>query len=440
MRIRNLVIAPIVLAVLACGVWWANKHPSASAASKTPASPQLADIAENQITQIDLAKKGGDTITIGREKGKWVLTAPHALPADQDAVSNLASSLSPVSADSIVDAAPKTVGQYGLKQPSLTVTVHEKNGKTAKIIFGGDVPAGSLVYAQVSGKPDVYAVASSERDSFDKTENDLRDKRLLTFDSSKLTRVELTSAKTHMEFGKNNQNDWEILKPGPYRADNSQVEELVTDLSNAKMDLSDDFNPKKVSAAFYSGKHAGTVKVTDSSGSQTLELRKTGDNYYAKSSAVPGIYKLSGNLGSEMDKPVDYFRNKKIFGFGFNDPNKIEVRQGSNSQTYVRSGTDWKRNGKTMDAASVQALIDDLRDLTSTKFLTKGFNSPALSVTVVSNNSKRVETADFSKTKDAYIAKRENEPNTQYALDASSVNDILSASKAIKPAAQPKKK
>lgn len=439
MKIRNLVIAAVVLAVLACGVWWANKHPS-NATSTTPASPQLANIAENQITQIDLEKKGGDTVTIGREKGKWVLTAPHALPADQDTVSNLASSLSPVSADSIVDAAPKTVGQYGLKEPSLTVTVHEKNGKTAKILFGDSVPAGSLVYAQISGKPDVYAVASSERDSFDKTENDLRDKRLLPFDSDKLTRVELSSAKGQMEFGKNNQNDWEILKPGPYRADNSQVQELVTDLSSAKMDLSDGFDPKKASADFYNGKRAGTVKVTDSSGTQTLELRKDGEDYYAKSSAVPGIYKLSGQLGSEMDKPVDYFRNKKIFGFGFNDPNKIEVRQGSKSQTYVRSGTDWKRDGKTLDAASVQALIDDLRDLTSTKFLTSGFTSPALSITVTSNNGKRIETADFSKSKDGYIAKRENEPNTQYALDASSVNDILTANNAIKPATSSKKK
>ncbi|MGH9583451.1 MAG: hypothetical protein ACRD4O_10990, partial [Bryobacteraceae bacterium] len=106
----------------------------------------------------------------------------------------------------------------------------------------------------------------------------------------------------------------------------------------------------------------------------------------------------------------------------------------------VRSGTDWKSNGKTMDPAAVQALIDDLRDLTSTKFLTKGFTNPDLSVTVTSNNGKRVEKAEFSKAANGYIARRENEPNTQYALDASAVNDILSASKAIKPAAHSKKK
>ncbi|MGH9582058.1 MAG: DUF4340 domain-containing protein, partial [Bryobacteraceae bacterium] len=336
MKIRNLVVAAVLLAVLSCVVWWANRHPSAGASKTTSTSPKLANIAEDQIVQIDLKKKNGDTLVIGREKGKWVITEPHDWLADQDAVSTLASSLSPVTADSVVDATPKGLDQYGLATPSLTVTVHEKNGKTAKIFFGDDIPAGSLVYARVPDKPDVYAVSSSVKSSFDKTANDLRDKRLLTFDSNQLTRVELISGKTHMEFGKNNQNDWEIIEPGPYRADSSQVENLINDLGNAKMDLSNDNSGvKKANTAFAEGKPAGTAKVTDSSGTQTLELRKNGGDYYAKSSVVPGVYKLSGDLGSDMDKPVDYFRNKKIFDFGFNDPNKIEVRQSSGVKTYV---------------------------------------------------------------------------------------------------------
>lgn len=440
MKIRNLAIAVVVLAVLCGAVWWANSHPSSANTKTTAASPQLANISEGQITQIDLAKKNGNPVVIGREKGKWVLTAPHALPADQDAVSNLASSLSPVTADSVVEADPKDLSKYGLANPSLAVTVQKKNGKAVKILFGDNVPAGSLVYASIAGKPDVYAVASSERDAFNKSEDDLRDKRLLTFNSNEVTRIELVSGKANMEFGKNNQNDWAILKPGPYRADSSEVDNLVSDLSNAKMDLSsDDTGVKDAAKEFAKGKPAGSVKVTDSSGTQTLELRKDGGDFYAKSSAVPGIYKLSGDLGSDMGKTVDYFRDKKIFDFGFDDPDEIQIQQGSTQATYTHSGTDWKSNGKTMDAASVQALVDDLRDLTSTKFVTKGFAGTDFSVTVTSNKGKRVETADFSKVKDGYIAKREGEPNTQYALDASAVNDILNANKAIKPAATKKK-
>ena len=75
------------------------------------------------------------------------------------------------------------------------------------------------------------------KSSFDKSVNDLRDKRLLTFNSEKLTSLELTTKKSDLTFGKNNQGDWQIVKPGPYRADSFQVEELVRKLGDARMDL-----------------------------------------------------------------------------------------------------------------------------------------------------------------------------------------------------------
>ena len=285
----------------------------------------------------------------------------------------------------------------------------------------------------------MYTVFSSTKSSLDKSLNDLRDKRLLTFDSNKVTGIELIAGKSEMQFGKNNQNEWQIVKPGPYRADNFQVEELLRKLGDAKMDLSgsaDDL--KKVEALYASGQPVGIAKVTDASGTQTLDVRKNKDDYYAKSSVVPGAYKISADLGQEIAKPLDDFRNKKIFDFGFSDPNKIEVQQGASDKTFVRTGSDWKLNGKTMDPGQVQAFIDKLRDLSAAKFVTQGFTAPSVTVTVTSNDGKRVEKVEFAKTNDGYIARRENE-SALYQIDAKTVNDMLDASNAIKPAASTKK-
>ena len=41
-----------------------------------------------------------------------------------------------------------------------------------------------------------------------------------------------------IEFGRNAQKEWQIVKPKPQRADNGQVEELVRKLSDARMDTS----------------------------------------------------------------------------------------------------------------------------------------------------------------------------------------------------------
>lgn len=440
MKPRNLLIAAILLAGLSGVVWWAKKHPQPSAPSATTTtSPKLADIPDAQIQSIDLKKRDGASVDLARQNGKWVITAPESYSADQDAATGVASSLSPLTADSVVDDNPSDLGKYGLKSPSLTVTVHEKDGKSPEILFGDDVPAGSLVYARLGSNPKIYAVSSSVKTSLDKSVNDLRDKRLLTFDSNKLTRADLVSAKSDIEFGKNNQGDWEILKPQPYRADSFQVEELLRKLTDAKMDLSTtETDANKAAAAFASGQPVATAKVTDASGTQTLDVRKDKDDYYAKSSVVKGVYKISSDLGKELDKPIDDFRNKKLFDFGFSDPTKIEVQQGSNATTLTRSGTDWKMSGKTMDPGTVQAFIDKLRDLSAAKFVTSGFSTPEVSVAVTSNDGKRFEKAEFAKTADGYIARRENEP-ALYQLDGKSVSDMLDASKAIKAAAPVKK-
>ena len=433
MKPRNLIVASIVLAALAGGVFWARKHPNTGTdTAATPPVIKLADIPEAQAQQVDLTKKGSPTVTLQRQNGNWAITAPEPYRADQSAVTAVLAALSPLNADSVVEDTPADVTKYGLDTPTVTAFIHEKGGKTDRISIGNDVPAGSLVYARIGSSPKVYALADTVKTALDRGVNDLRDKRLLTFDTNKLTRVEIGSSKGDVEFGKNGSGDWQMIKPRPYRADNFQVEELIRKLGDAKMDLSE-----PPVTGFAAMQPAGGVKLTDASGTQTLEVRKSKDDYYARSSVVKGDYKIASDLGQAVNKSVDDFRNKKIFDFGFSDPNKIDVQlPGSGNKTYALSGTDWKLNGQNMDAGSVQSFIDKLRDLTAAKFVTSGFTTPAATITVV---SKRTEKVEFAKTADGYIARRENEP-TLYQLDTKSVEDMLNAGKSIKPAAASTKK
>jgi hypothetical protein len=438
MKPRSLILAAVVLAALSGAVWWAEKHPE-SGGSSTPATPpatKIADIPQSQIKEIDIAKKGAPVLTLQAENGRWSITSPEQYPADQDAVTSLLSALSPLNADTVVDEKPSSVAQFGLQDPTITVTIHEIDGKTDQFLIGSDVPANSLVYLKLGSKPAVYAVANTFKTSLDKSVNDLRDKRLLTFNTNKLTSLELNSPKGDVAFGKNNQGDWQITKPHPERADSFQVEELLRKLGDAKMDLSASAaDQKNTDAAFAAGAPVGTAKLTDAAGTQSLDIRKDKNDYYARSSVVKGVYKVSSDLGQAVGKPLDDFRNKKIFDFGFSDPTKIEVQQGATTVQLTRSGSDWKMGGKTMDAGSVQNFIDKARDLAATKFVTSGFTTPVATVSITSNDGKRFEKVEFTKTPDGYIGRRENE-TTLYQFDAKAVNDMLVAAKAIKPAAK----
>src|SRR5262249_54730319 len=147
---------------------------------------------------------------------------------------------------------------------------------------------------------------------------------------------------------KNNQNDWQILKPKPLRADGSQVEDLIRKLKDAKMDTAvSDEDAKKAATSFAGGKKVGTATVTDATGNQSLEVRESGADkdktYYAKSSVLEGIYKVPNDVGEALNKGVDDFRNKKLFDFAWSDPTKVQV----GTAVYQKSGDKWTRDSKT---------------------------------------------------------------------------------------------
>jgi hypothetical protein len=260
---------------------------------------------------------------------------------------------------------------------------------------------------------------------------------LLTFDSEKLTRVELNSKGTAIEFGKNNQNEWSIVKPRPLRADNYGVDELVRKLKDARMESTgDDEDAKAAAAKFAAAPRVGVATVTDNSGTQTLEIHKSGEDYYAKSSVVEGVHKVSKDVGEALAKGIEEYRNKKLFDFGFNDPSKLDLSIEGKSYSFVKSGEKWWSNGKEVDVTSIQSLIDKLRELAATKFVETGFTTPVTEITVTSNDGKRVEKVLISKSATGYFARRENEPAI-YELDAKAVEEIGRAAADVKPPSPP---
>jgi hypothetical protein len=436
MKSKGLLAASFLLLVLSAVIWWSNKK--AATAGKTPvetATVKLLNLPEDQIQNIEIKKRTGETLQLQRNDSRWQITAPRLLRADPDAVSSMLSSLSSLSSDRIVEEKATTLDQYGLTQPAIELNIVDKNKKTTKLLIGDDTPAGTAVYAAIAGDPRVFALSSYKKGSFDKSSNDLRDKRLLTFESDKVSSIELTAKKQTIAFGRS-KDQWQIVRPKPFRADGPQVEELLRTLRDAKMDLSESEDDKKLPAAFASGTLFATAKVMDVSGAQELQVRKNKDDFYAKSSAVTGVYKVSTGTGTGLDKGLDDFRNKKLFDFAFADPEKIELHDGPNSYFLTRSGGDWWSNGTKMDPGTVSAFIDKIRDLSASKFPENGFATPVMDLTVTSDGGKRVEKVLFSKNGDNYEAKRENEP-ALYELSASSVSELQKSAAELKPAPAP---
>jgi hypothetical protein len=368
------------------------------------------------------------------------MSSPEPWRVDQGAASGVATAYTGLRYDRVIEEKAADLSGYGLQTPSVELTVTAKDGKSRKLLIGDETPTGTASYAKFADEARVFTIDNSTKTQVDKTAQDFRDKRLLIFDADKLARVELTAKGQLVEFGRNAQKEWQIVKPKPQRADNGQVEELVRKLGDARMDTSlSAEEAAKVASSFASSPRIATATVTDSTGTQTLEVGKKGEDYYARSSAVQGIFKIPADVGAGLNKGLDEFQNKKIFDFGFNDPSLVEVKDGAKTYSFRKSGETWSSNGKSMDVTSVQSLIDKLRDLKATQIRDMGFTTPVLDLAVTSDSGKRVEKVSISKAGDKFLARREGEPSI-YELDSKAVEEIQRAAADVKEPPPPAKK
>jgi hypothetical protein len=445
MKFRNLILASAVLLVLVGGLYWSDhKKPNEGTAKASTDTPAILKLDSGAITKVELKNKDAEPIVLDKNgSGNWQITEPKPMAADQTSVSNALSTLSSLNSERLVDDKASNVKQFGLDPPAAEIDLTEKDNKTQKLLMGDATPTGNAVYAMLVGDPRLFTMPSYEKTSIDKSLNDLRDQRLITIDPDKISRIDLVRKNQEIEFGRS-KDEWQILKPKPLRADDIQVGDLARKLADAKMDLSgSDASGSDVASAFTHATPVVTAKVTDASGTQELQIRKNQigkdkDAYYAKSSVVDGAYKVDASLATALDKGLDDFRNKKIFDFGFNDPDKIEMHSGSKAYFLTKGGNDWwAGNGKKMDQETAESFISQLRDLNASKFVETGFTSPTIDFTVTSDAGKRVESVSIAKAGNNYIAKRANDP-TLYQLDANSVDELQKTADGLKPATSAK--
>jgi hypothetical protein len=435
MKLRGLLIGVALLAVLGGLAWWSERQQKAEE-GKPPkdAPPKLVSIPDDQIQQVEIAKREGAPLTVKRgSSNRWEITSPSALPADQDAVSQMVGSLASLSADRVVEEKAGDLAAFGLAQPASVVTITKKDGKTEKLLLGDDTPLGNGAYAKLASDAKVVTIASYNKTALDKSITDLRDKKLLSFNTDKLTGVEITAKGQTMAFARNKESEWAVVKPAPARADNFQVEELVRKLKELQMQTGQE--ESKVAAEYAKAKPVLTAKVTDSSGVQQLDIRANSSQWFAKSSVRPAPAAIESAAAEALNKAPSEYRSKKLFEFGFNDPNKVEVRQAATNKSWLftKGGEKWFTNGKEMDPTGIQAAISHIRDLAATGFADSGFKSADVEVVVTWNDGKRTDRVQFSKAPAGYIGRREGEP-ALYNLEPGPVDEIITSAGDVKEA------
>jgi hypothetical protein len=437
MKFRGLAIACAALLALSGTLYWSTHHKAEKKVSAN-ASPVILKIDPASITMLSIRREDSVPVTLARTpSGEWQITAPQTLPADQQTVKDMLSDLSSLNGERVIATNAADRETFGLDPPAVELDIAESNHAQQKLLFGDNTPTGDSAYAMVAGDPRIFTTYVFHKSDLNKSVDDLRDTRLVTANPDKMSRIDLLRGSNEIDFDRNSRGNWQVEKPGPWRADTMSVDSLADALSGVRMELTGE-GSQNSDAGFAKGVPVATVKISAPVGNQSLEIRKNGPHYYAKSSITPGAYLIDSSISDALNKTPDSYRNKTLFDFSYNEPDEVNLQiagnNGAAQSWYLRrGGNDWWLNGKKMDPDSVENVISSLRDLTATKFVTTGFANPGIEATVTSSGGSLVEKVSIAKSGSEYLAKRADEP-ALYALDAGAVEGLETAAKAIHPA------
>ena len=227
MKIRNTIIL-LIIAILIGGYLYLYERKQLTTEEKKERAGKVWTFKSEDVTKLEI-KKGEETILCRKEsKDNWQIEKPLKVRADETEIDKILSKLEFLKKERAINEEkekPLAMGEFGLAQPQMEVSIWVKD-EPFTLLLGNDSPAGNNIYAGLKGKKEIYLVEKGVMDTLSKKADDLRDKRVLTFEMEGIEKLQLRSQETTILCGKEN-NQWQVLEPEKVKAKESEVNDIL---------------------------------------------------------------------------------------------------------------------------------------------------------------------------------------------------------------------
>jgi hypothetical protein len=178
-------------------------------------------------------------VALALQDGKWRITAPVTLPADEGAMSQVLFKARDLRARDFVSEDAKRLATYGLDKPRVRITVWEKEAKEPKTLLLAAAREKDRAYASVVGQGParVAAVDPTALEELARGVMELRDRSLAeAFDTKDVARITIQHPSVTLTLDRSGagEEDWRLAAPRTGKARGGRVSELVWTLRNLK--------------------------------------------------------------------------------------------------------------------------------------------------------------------------------------------------------------
>lgn len=328
-------------------------------ASKKGTQQEQSKVKVFSITQAEDVKeitltRGGETFHIVRHDErdayrKWQLTVPMETVADANIVDAIIRFLVQMERTAVVGdrpasdnkaiTPPTNLALFGLDPPTFTVVLTTKQGATETLLIGKKSTFNDSMYVKRDNAPDVMLVPGGLEYQVDKDLLALREKRLVLFNNGDVEKMEITTPakKQHVVIARDATTitvGWRITSPKAIRADQLQVNGILTNLGEARADVfvAQAPQPKDI-VQYHLDKPTARVALHLRGASAPIVLLFGEDTqhhtFYAMEEGQHPIMQLaSGALFSMLTMGIESLRDNHILSFDRDAVAAVVLRKG----------------------------------------------------------------------------------------------------------------
>ncbi|MGH8093374.1 MAG: DUF4340 domain-containing protein [Chthoniobacterales bacterium] len=390
MKTRTTLI--LLILVVALGVWikfFESKRPNTEEARRQAGN--VVNFDREKLEGI-VIQNGDDRIELHRQNDTWRLTAPVKDQADSAAVDNLISDIELWRKDAVIPAREATaekgrLNEYGLVQPKLRLRLLGPK-MPPEILFGKDAALEGRMYVRLADSKDVLIAAQSVRTDISKKPDDFRDRELTDLTTAQVTGAILKSPAGEIELARKNEH-WEIVKPLQARGDDQKIDDLLAQVTNARIEEfvagdSGDLHayglsePRGSITIYDAGDKSGS-RTNSSRGEEgrTLQIGSAAktikDAVYARFLPRHAVYALPKKTEEILNVRPNDLRDRHLVRIDTNNLDRIHIEApGEPKIVLARKDQNWtiaSRNNQAANSDEVRRLIETLNDQEVTRFV-----------------------------------------------------------------------
>ncbi|MBI3086494.1 MAG: DUF4340 domain-containing protein [candidate division NC10 bacterium] len=451
MNVRTTLILAILVALLGGYYVWSLRQPKPETGNPTVFAFDDKAVQEVTIT------RDGRTIGLRRDGETWRLTRPVEARADQAPAAALVASLTLARIERIVEEKPASLADFGLEPPAVTISLKVRDkAEPISLLLGKTSPTGSWVYAKRGDSPAVLMVPATLKGDLEKTPTDLRDKTIVSLDSTKATRIELKSKDSFIVAAKSGTEWWLESASGgiKVKADGAAIDRLVRAVGDLK--AKEFVAEGAIDIARYGltrPDYRVTVSEQDAPTSKTVLIaRKTAkpgkaskapaptpepDQAYVAVEGGKQVFLVEGKILEALKRsPLD-LRDKRLLSFEIKDVKGLRLAWPDATIALEKEGDNWKLTQPQVATADSGKALDLIYSVNGLRFkdiatekpgdlVRYGLAKPQVEVTVKKTDNTDLPAIAFGKIdkgKNQLFAKVKNSPIV-YVLEPRVLDDL----------------